>query len=175
MWQLIKCNMICYFFNPITAWFNSYAFFGWNNFFPYTVVTNIREISMSCAHASTDYISSVSFHLLFLFIYFRFHFFVVQFTMSLLFLFVFPLTCEHAARSLFYWLVSFTSFCLIFSFLSNLFTYIWRQIAFHFRWTKLKSSIRFRFYFRPSLKLPLPIITEMSHFKWHARIKNRRP
>lgn len=34
MWQLIKCNMICYFFNPITAWFNSYAFFGWNNFFP---------------------------------------------------------------------------------------------------------------------------------------------
>lgn len=75
MWQLIKCNMICYLFNPITAWFNSYAFFGWNNFFPYTVVTNIREISMSCAHASTDYISSVSFHLLFLFIYFRFHFF----------------------------------------------------------------------------------------------------
>lgn len=106
---------------------------------------------------------------------FDFIFFVVQITMSLLFLFVSPLTCEHAARSLFCWLVSFTSFCLIFSYLSNLFTYIWRQIASHFRWTKLKSSIRFRFYFRPSLKLPLPIITEMSHFKWHARIKNRRP
>lgn len=130
-------------------------------------------ISMSCAHAFTDYISCHFIHYFYLyilwFVFFFVSFFVFQFTMSLLFSSVVHLTCGTDAFS---WsdCCSIGS-CQLHFVLSLIFfhTYlharIWRRIAFNFDEQSLKSAFDFRFYFLAVTQISL------GNYHWDVAFK----